>query len=68
MEAASTITGTPRLWAISQTWGREMARRLVRGAQRKATAAVFSPMAPSNSHGCEYRESPISTSVAPPAR
>ena len=68
MDAASTTTGTPLLWAISQTWARGMALRLVIGAQRKATAAVFSPMAPSNSQGWEYLESPISTSLAPAAR
>ena len=44
-----------------------MARRVMNGENRYATAAVFSVNAASNCHGWQRRPSPISTKRAPAA-
>ena len=69
MDAASTMTGTPRRWAIATTSASvRTPGGLVKGEIRYATAAVRSVIASSSSKGCVRRARPISTSTPPATR
>ncbi|HZN53337.1 MAG TPA: hypothetical protein VFD81_22025 [Methylomirabilota bacterium] len=69
IDAASTMTGTPRRCAIAITWssGRTPGG-LVNGEIKWATAAVRSVIASSSSKGWVRRARPISTRTPPATR